>query len=131
MYEHVVLFVFQPLQVSLSLAFITFHCRLGGLLCQEDLCWRRPELRSLHCQCKSMEVFLEIPCWTCVCFVFFKQVKSFLSFIWNFLLALQTPQNVDDVKIQDAHRKIWTLNENMINKWLNHSSGRLPQEISK
>ncbi|XP_031140033.1 probable E3 ubiquitin-protein ligase HERC4 isoform X4 [Sander lucioperca] len=39
-------------------------------------------------------------------------------------------QNIDDVRIQDPYRKICTLNEDIINKWCNHSPGRLPQEIS-
>ncbi|KAE8280426.1 putative E3 ubiquitin-protein ligase HERC4 [Larimichthys crocea] len=39
-------------------------------------------------------------------------------------------QNIDDVRLQDPHRIICTLNENIIQKWLNHSPGRLPLEIS-
>ncbi|XP_070697614.1 probable E3 ubiquitin-protein ligase HERC4 isoform X1 [Pempheris klunzingeri] len=39
-------------------------------------------------------------------------------------------QNIDDVRIQDPHRKICSLNEDNIQKWLNYSPGRLPQEIS-
>uniref|UniRef100_A0A3Q1F9Y5 HECT and RLD domain containing E3 ubiquitin protein ligase 4 n=1 Tax=Acanthochromis polyacanthus TaxID=80966 RepID=A0A3Q1F9Y5_9TELE len=37
--------------------------------------------------------------------------------------------NVDDVRIQDPQRKICSLNEDIIQKWLNHSPGRLPQEM--
>ncbi|KAK9541806.1 hypothetical protein VZT92_001826 [Zoarces viviparus] len=39
-------------------------------------------------------------------------------------------QNMDDARIQDPHRKICTLNEEIIHKWCNYSSGRLPLEIS-
>uniref|UniRef100_A0A3B4Z5D6 HECT and RLD domain containing E3 ubiquitin protein ligase 4 n=1 Tax=Seriola lalandi dorsalis TaxID=1841481 RepID=A0A3B4Z5D6_SERLL len=39
-------------------------------------------------------------------------------------------QNIDDVRIQDPHRRICTFNEDIILKWLNHSPGRLPLEIS-
>uniref|UniRef100_A0A4W6FDW7 HECT and RLD domain containing E3 ubiquitin protein ligase 4 n=1 Tax=Lates calcarifer TaxID=8187 RepID=A0A4W6FDW7_LATCA len=40
------------------------------------------------------------------------------------------PQNRDDVRIHDPHRRICTLNEDIIQKWLNHSPGRLPLEVS-
>ncbi|XP_029376575.1 probable E3 ubiquitin-protein ligase HERC4 isoform X4 [Echeneis naucrates] len=39
-------------------------------------------------------------------------------------------QNLDDVRIKDPHRGICTLTEDIIQKWLNHSPGRVPQEIS-
>ncbi|XP_034407695.1 probable E3 ubiquitin-protein ligase HERC4 isoform X2 [Cyclopterus lumpus] len=39
-------------------------------------------------------------------------------------------QNMDDVRIQDPHRKICTLNEDIIHKWCTYSPGRLPLEIS-
>uniref|UniRef100_A0AAQ5ZXY8 HECT domain-containing protein n=1 Tax=Amphiprion ocellaris TaxID=80972 RepID=A0AAQ5ZXY8_AMPOC len=38
-------------------------------------------------------------------------------------------RNVDDVRIQDPQRKICSLSEDIIQKWLNHSPGRLPQEL--
>ncbi|XP_035461634.1 probable E3 ubiquitin-protein ligase HERC4 isoform X1 [Scophthalmus maximus] len=41
-----------------------------------------------------------------------------------------TLQSVDDVRIKDSHIRICTLNESIIQRWLNHSPGRLPQEIS-
>ncbi|MEQ2192013.1 putative E3 ubiquitin-protein ligase herc4 [Xenoophorus captivus] len=40
------------------------------------------------------------------------------------------PQDMDNVRIQDPQRKICTLNEDIVQKWLNHSPGRLPAEIS-
>ncbi|KAM6916059.1 putative E3 ubiquitin-protein ligase HERC4 [Xenentodon cancila] len=40
-------------------------------------------------------------------------------------------QNSDYVRIHDLQRKICTLNEDIIQKWLNISPGRLPPEISK
>uniref|UniRef100_A0A8D0ALA4 HECT and RLD domain containing E3 ubiquitin protein ligase 4 n=1 Tax=Sander lucioperca TaxID=283035 RepID=A0A8D0ALA4_SANLU len=43
----------------------------------------------------------------------------------------QNNETPNDVRIQDPYRKICTLNEDIINKWCNHSPGRLPQEISK
>uniref|UniRef100_A0AAX7TH87 HECT domain-containing protein n=1 Tax=Astatotilapia calliptera TaxID=8154 RepID=A0AAX7TH87_ASTCA len=39
-------------------------------------------------------------------------------------------QNGDDTRIQDPQRKIYSLNEDLIQKWLNHSQGRLPLDIS-
>ncbi|XP_040034961.2 putative E3 ubiquitin-protein ligase HERC4 [Gasterosteus aculeatus] len=39
-------------------------------------------------------------------------------------------QNMDDTMMQDPHRKICTLNEDIIDKWCNYSPGRLPIEIS-
>lgn len=37
---------------------------------------------------------------------------------------------MDDIRIQDPHRKICSLNEHIIQRWLNHSPGRLPLEVS-
>uniref|UniRef100_I3JVK3 HECT and RLD domain containing E3 ubiquitin protein ligase 4 n=1 Tax=Oreochromis niloticus TaxID=8128 RepID=I3JVK3_ORENI len=39
-------------------------------------------------------------------------------------------QNGDDTRIKDPQRKICSLNEDLIQKWLNHSPGRLPLDIS-
>uniref|UniRef100_A0A672H1P7 HECT domain-containing protein n=1 Tax=Salarias fasciatus TaxID=181472 RepID=A0A672H1P7_SALFA len=39
-------------------------------------------------------------------------------------------ENADDVTIQDLQRKICTLKEEIIQKWLNYSPGRLPLEVS-
>nr|XP_043901885.1 probable E3 ubiquitin-protein ligase HERC4 isoform X1 [Solea senegalensis] len=41
-----------------------------------------------------------------------------------------TANSIDDVTTQDPHRKLCTLNEEIIQKWLSHSPGRLPVEIS-
>lgn len=51
--------------------------------------------------------------------------QSFAHFTAN---TLQDPD--EDVRIRDSHRKICTLNEDLIYKWLSHSPGRLSQEIS-
>ncbi|XP_067382652.1 probable E3 ubiquitin-protein ligase HERC4 [Channa argus] len=40
------------------------------------------------------------------------------------------PKKIDDVKMHDSHRKICTLSEELVQKWLNHSPGRLLLEIS-
>uniref|UniRef100_A0A3Q3SEB0 HECT and RLD domain containing E3 ubiquitin protein ligase 4 n=1 Tax=Mastacembelus armatus TaxID=205130 RepID=A0A3Q3SEB0_9TELE len=40
-----------------------------------------------------------------------------------------TASNIDDARTQDHHKKICTLNEDIIQKWLNHSPGRLLPEI--
>ncbi|XP_061545693.1 probable E3 ubiquitin-protein ligase HERC4 [Phycodurus eques] len=39
-------------------------------------------------------------------------------------------QNSDDVATPDAQRRVCTLNEETIQRWLNHTPGRLPLEIS-
>ncbi|XP_034040932.1 probable E3 ubiquitin-protein ligase HERC4 isoform X2 [Thalassophryne amazonica] len=39
-------------------------------------------------------------------------------------------QVLEDVRIHDAQRKICTLNESVIQKWLTHSPGRLPVDVS-
>ncbi|KAM9365582.1 putative E3 ubiquitin-protein ligase HERC4 isoform 2-T2 [Pholidichthys leucotaenia] len=39
-------------------------------------------------------------------------------------------QNEEHTRVQDSQRKICSLNEDIIQKWLNHSPGRLPLEIS-
>ncbi|XP_008325809.1 probable E3 ubiquitin-protein ligase HERC4 isoform X1 [Cynoglossus semilaevis] len=38
--------------------------------------------------------------------------------------------SIEDVSVQEPHRKLCTLNEEIIQKWLNHSPGRLPLDIS-
>ncbi|XP_006630787.1 probable E3 ubiquitin-protein ligase HERC4 isoform X1 [Lepisosteus oculatus] len=43
-----------------------------------------------------------------------------------------TPQNAmpaDDVRVPDPRRQIFTLNADLIQRWLNHAQGRLPPEI--
>ncbi|XP_028323711.1 probable E3 ubiquitin-protein ligase HERC4 [Gouania willdenowi] len=39
-------------------------------------------------------------------------------------------ENLNDVRIQDLQRKIYVLNEDLIQKWLSYLPGRLPVEIS-
>uniref|UniRef100_A0A671XN60 HECT and RLD domain containing E3 ubiquitin protein ligase 4 n=1 Tax=Sparus aurata TaxID=8175 RepID=A0A671XN60_SPAAU len=39
-------------------------------------------------------------------------------------------QNIHNIKINNSHRKICTLSENIIQQWLSYSPGRLPLEIS-
>ncbi|XP_051937211.1 probable E3 ubiquitin-protein ligase HERC4 isoform X2 [Hippocampus zosterae] len=39
-------------------------------------------------------------------------------------------QNIDHVTTADAQRRLCTVNEETIQRWLNHSPGRVPQEIS-
>ncbi|KAI4812952.1 hypothetical protein KUCAC02_024314 [Chaenocephalus aceratus] len=41
-----------------------------------------------------------------------------------------TASDKDDVRIPDTHRRICTLNQEIIHKWCNYSPGRLPIEIS-
>uniref|UniRef100_A0A667XSD0 HECT and RLD domain containing E3 ubiquitin protein ligase 4 n=1 Tax=Myripristis murdjan TaxID=586833 RepID=A0A667XSD0_9TELE len=41
-----------------------------------------------------------------------------------------TTDVLHDVRIQDPHRKICTLTPDLIHRWLNHTQGRLPPEIS-
>ncbi|XP_076021332.1 putative E3 ubiquitin-protein ligase HERC4 isoform X2 [Genypterus blacodes] len=41
-----------------------------------------------------------------------------------------SPSEKDDVRLHDPHRKICTLTAELVQKWLSHSSGRLPLEIT-
>ncbi|KAF7219605.1 probable E3 ubiquitin-protein ligase HERC4 [Nothobranchius furzeri] len=49
--------------------------------------------------------------------------QSFAHFCTNL-------QNINDASIQDPQRKICTLTEDLVQKWLTYSPGRLPLEIS-
>ncbi|XP_055358189.1 probable E3 ubiquitin-protein ligase HERC4 isoform X3 [Betta splendens] len=48
----------------------------------------------------------------------------------HYSTANQNPDDLDDVKLEDSHRKICVLNEDLIQRWLNHTPGRLPIEFS-
>uniref|UniRef100_A0A8C5H7T1 HECT domain-containing protein n=1 Tax=Gouania willdenowi TaxID=441366 RepID=A0A8C5H7T1_GOUWI len=48
--------------------------------------------------------------------------------ILTFSYFLQDFENLNDVRIQDLQRKIYVLNEDLIQKWLSYLPGRLPPE---
>ncbi|MBN3324350.1 HERC4 ligase, partial [Atractosteus spatula] len=105
----------------LSMVAVTMHVVIHLLM--QRACPRR-ELHVVVQRTSELICFTDVEECCCMKRVYAGGDQSFAHYY--------TPQNAmpaDDVRVPDPRRQIFTLNADLIQRWLNHAQGRLPPEI--